>query len=170
MQMDNKNNVLFHEVQRFSALLRLFAVISMLCSIGLAAYGLWLNLSSHITPSLSSLATTAIPGFIIPGLLIALLIFMKLETFVYSDCLCFRFFPFHISFKKFTKAELTECSSCTYNPIREFGGWGIRCGSKRHAYNINGNRGVQITLKDGKRLLIGSQKADDFSHALNSMS
>jgi TATA-box binding protein (TBP) (component of TFIID and TFIIIB) len=53
----------------------------------------------------------------------------------------------------------------------EYGGWGIRCGwHGKKVYNISGNRGVQLVFKNGKRLLIGSQKPDDFANALNLMS
>jgi hypothetical protein len=39
----------------------------------------------------------------------------------------------------------------------EYGGWGIKYGKMGKAYNVSGNRGVQLEFTDGKRLLIGSQ-------------
>lgn len=56
----------------------------------------------------------------------------------------------------------------TYAPIREYGGWGVRRGfSKRGmAYNVSGNRGVQLELADGQRILIGSQRPEELDRAL----
>ena len=55
----------------------------------------------------------------------------------------------------------------TYNPIREYGGWGIRYGLKSKAYNVHGNHGVQLELLNRKRLLIGSQRSEEFANALD---
>ena len=46
------------------------------------------------------------------------------------------------------------------------GGWGFRWGSSGRAYNLRGNRGVQLTLADGGRLLLGSQRADELAAAI----
>jgi hypothetical protein len=34
------------------------------------------------------------------------------------------------------------------------------------AYIVSGNRGVRIELKDGKEVLVGSQKADELARAI----
>ena len=40
---------------------------------------------------------------------------------------------------------------------REYGGWGIRGGLRgTKAYNVSGNRGVELMLADGRTVLIGS--------------
>ena len=48
-----------------------------------------------------------------------------------------------------------------YDPAAEYGGYGIRSGAKGLAYIASGNRGVQIELNDGRKLLIGSQRAGE---------
>ena len=55
----------------------------------------------------------------------------------------------------------------SYNPIREYGGWGIRRGSGGWAYNVSGNRGVQFELTDATRLLIGSERPEEFARAVS---
>ncbi len=45
--------------------------------------------------------------------------------------------------------------------MKEYGGWGIRYGMKGMAYNVSGNRGVQLEFETGKRLLIGSQRPEE---------
>jgi hypothetical protein len=64
----------------------------------------------------------------------------------------------HVKFRPFV----------TYHPIRDYGGWGIRFSltGKGRAYNVSGNRGVLLTLSNGKRLMLGSQRAEELASAI----
>lgn len=53
-----------------------------------------------------------------------------------------------------------------YDPIREYGGWGIRMGLRGRAFNMRGNNGVQLVLRSGTRLLIGSQRPEELAEAI----
>lgn len=53
-----------------------------------------------------------------------------------------------------------------YNPIPEYGGWGIRTGQRGRAFNMRGNEGVQLVLASGKRVLIGSQRPEELARAI----
>ena len=65
---------------------------------------------------------------------------------------------------------MSEYYAREYKPLREYGGWGIRCSLKRgKAYNVSGNKGVQLVFKNGKQLLIGSQKAEALEEAIRSI-
>jgi hypothetical protein len=92
---------------------------------------------------------------------------MNLTIEIRSDGLYFRFFPFHLSFHRIAAEEIKWFEACTYGPIRDYGGWGIRYGRKGKAYNVSGNRGVQLELSKGKHLLVGSQKPEELVEALN---
>jgi hypothetical protein len=46
-----------------------------------------------------------------------------------------------------------------YDPLRDFGGYGFRYGSRGPAYIASGNRGVELELRDNRKVLIGSQDA-----------
>lgn len=89
---------------------------------------------------------------------------MKLLTEVHSDHLHIRFFPFLT--RNIPLSEIVRWEARTYHPIREYGGWGIRYGFKGKAYNVSGNRGVQLELSGGKKLLIGSQRAEELALAI----
>ena len=65
-------------------------------------------------------------------------------------------------------ADIQEAEARTYRPLQEYGGWGIRRRSNRRAYNVSGNSGVEITLHDGRKIMIGSQKAEELALAVNS--
>lgn len=92
--------------------------------------------------------------------------YTRLITEVRGDGLYIRFIPFHRSFRKIPFADIQQAETRTYRPIREYGGWGIRFGPHGRAYNVSGNRGVQLVLAGGKRLLIGSQQPDALLQAI----
>ena len=93
----------------------------------------------------------------------------KLITEVRVDGLYLQFFPFHLSFRKSPVDSLKRYQVRTYRPLPEYGGWGIRYGPKGKAYNVSGNRGVQLEFADGKKLLIGSQRPDELLDAIQVM-
>ena len=96
----------------------------------------------------------------------ALFFFGRLVTEVRDDGIYICFFPFHWTFHRIAFTEVSQYKVRTYRPIREYGGWGIRYGCKGKAYNVSGDRGVQIELLNGKRLLIGSQRAEELWRAI----
>ncbi|MEQ8187089.1 MAG: DUF6141 family protein [Candidatus Eremiobacterota bacterium] len=105
---------------------------------------------------------------LIMGILCPLLFYIcNLTTEVRADGLYFRFFPFQLSFHKINVSDIKTYEVRTYRPIMEYGGWGIRysltCGK---AYNVSGNLGIQLVLKNGSKILFGSQKPEEFVEAL----
>ena len=91
----------------------------------------------------------------------ALLLSGKLVTEVRNDGVYVRFSPFHRSFRRIPFRDLQRSEVRTYRPILEYGGWGIRYGRRGKAYNVGGNRGVELELADGSRLMIGSQRSQE---------
>lgn len=98
-------------------------------------------------------------------LLPALLALLTLSTEVRPDGLHVRFWPL-VRHRHLRPDEIVEATARTYRPIAEYGGWGLRFGRLGTAYNASGNRGVQLSLADGRRLLIGSQRADELAAAI----
>ncbi|MCA9669053.1 MAG: hypothetical protein KC503_25835 [Myxococcales bacterium] len=72
--------------------------------------------------------------------------------------------------RRITFDQIAAFGARTYRPILEYGGWGIRGFSSNRAYNVSGNRGVQLVLDNGDRVLIGSQRADDLARAISEAS
>lgn len=101
------------------------------------------------------------------GLTLPLLFYViNLTTEVRRDGLYVRYFPFHPRFHRIAFDTISRYEARTYSPLKEFGGWGIRWGKASKAYNVSGNHGVQLEFKNGKKLLIGSQRADEFARAM----
>jgi len=92
---------------------------------------------------------------------------MKLVVEVRYDRLYVRFFPF--TTREIMFDEIAAAQARLYAPIREYGGWGIRGISRngaKMAYNAKGSWGVEVELKDGRLIMIGSQKANELEEAL----
>ncbi|MHC4911405.1 MAG: DUF6141 family protein [Planctomycetota bacterium] len=168
--MDDETNVIFREVQRFGLWLRWMIAISMVFAVVIDCFALQEKASQQAPPKILPIILLIAVGILLPIAIAVLFWLLKLQTEVRTDGLYVRFFPFHINFKIFTAEDLSEHYARTYRPILEYGGWGIRCGWRGgRAYNVSGNQGVQLVLKDGKRLLIGSQRAEELAEALNTL-
>jgi hypothetical protein len=91
--------------------------------------------------------------------------YAKLIVTVTDAAVEVRFRPFLTRTIPLSDIEKTEAR--TYAPLREYGGWGVR-GSLRgtRAYNVSGNQGVELTLRDGRKLMLGSQRADHLARAI----
>jgi hypothetical protein len=94
---------------------------------------------------------------------------MKLVTEVRYDGLYVRFFPLQFHSYKISYGEIKNYEVRTYQALKEYGGYGIRYGKKGKAYNVYGNKGIQFEFLDGKCLLIGSQRPEEFMQALASV-
>jgi hypothetical protein len=63
-------------------------------------------------------------------------------------------------------ASVTHVEARRYSPLGEYGGWGIRGWGSNRAYNVSGNRGVELNLVGGRKVMIGSQRADELAQAI----
>jgi hypothetical protein len=167
----NGNNVfVFREEQKFPAWLRWMVYLSMGIAVCVTIFALKEEYAGQNPPGTQELILAIVGGIAVPVLLSALFFLLKLETEIRPDGLYVRFVPFHIHFKRFIRDDLSEYYARRYKPIREYGGWGIRCSFRNgKAYNTSGDRGVQLVLRNGRRLLVGSQKPDELEQAIRSI-
>ena len=91
-------------------------------------------------------------------------VLMRLVTEVRADGVAVRLIPFPTRLIRFE--EIASAEAVTYRPLREYGGWGLRFSRRGRAYSASGNRGVQLVLTDGRRVLIGSHRADELEAAI----
>lgn len=97
---------------------------------------------------------------------IVLLYYLRLETTIDTQGIHYKFFP--IPKKLIPWHEIEECYVRQYSPLREYGGWGIRFGFSGKAYNVKGNKGIQVKLKSGKKILFGTQNETEVKNVINS--
>ncbi|WP_375559992.1 hypothetical protein ACE193_20080 [Bernardetia sp. OM2101] len=92
------------------------------------------------------------------GVLILITVLLSLKIKVFSESIQITMLPFVIN-KTIKKSDILKAEDVKYNPILDWGGWGIRLNFKGIAYNMYGNRGVKLTMKSGRIILLGSQKS-----------
>lgn len=99
----------------------------------------------------------------------AIIFIFKLTTRIDEIGIHYKFFPFILKFKIIKWSEIEKAYIRTYNPIGDYGGWGLKGGwskSKGKAVNVSGDTGIQLVLKTGKKLLIGTQKVNEAKNVL----
>jgi hypothetical protein len=164
----NEGQTIFREVQGFR---QWWIWLLLLFVTGLAWYGavqqvvLKKPFGSNPAPDAILIMIWAVFGVLFPLLFYSL----RLVTEVKVDGLYIRFFPLQFHQHKISLGEIKEYEIRSYSALREYGGYGIRYGKNGKAYNVSGSRGVQFEFQDGKRLLVGSQKPEEFFSALASV-
>jgi hypothetical protein len=89
----------------------------------------------------------------------------RLVTTVDAEGISVRFWPFYKRTIPFS--EIESAAARRYNPIREYGGWGIRGWTReKMALSTVGRDGVELTLKDGQHLMVGSGRAQELAQAI----
>jgi hypothetical protein len=89
----------------------------------------------------------------------------QLRTRVFSDAVEVSWGLAEVVRKRIPFEEIQEVRPVTYSPIKEFGGWGLRHGGrKKRAWNIRGDRAVLLTLGDGTRFYLGSDRPERATH------
>jgi hypothetical protein len=147
--------VLFEERQR---MIRSPVGIVLLVVLVVTTASVLIQVAEALTPGIAL-------ALLIPIAVVALTLATELRLTVVSGAVRIRFFP--LMTRTIEKSAIAGIEARTYRPIREYGGWGIRFGlGGRRAYSISGNRGVELTLMDGKKVMIGSQRADELATVL----
>lgn len=155
---------IFTERQAFRSPFILFPVIAI--SLGLIllfGFGLYAQIVldkpfGNNPMSNTGLIVASVLVFVAACAVTALMLVMRLDTRIDREAISFRFVPFHRSWKTIRRKEIADMKVTTYNPVGDYGGWGIGSGKKGKAYNVKGNKGLLINLKTGKSILIGTQK------------
>jgi len=110
-------------------------------------------------------------GCMLPLLIILFFINIKLHTTIDETGIHYRFAPIHRKMRDIPWIEVEKAYMRTYSPIKEYGGWGIRSGLAKtgNAYNISGDKGLQLELKNGKKVLIGTSQPAEIDKALKDL-
>ncbi len=93
--------------------------------------------------------------------------YMKIE--ISTNGFHYRYIPFHRSEKNILPKDVSSYEIVDVKPIRDYGGWGIRynISGKGKGYIFSGNKGVRFTLRDNKKILFTTEKAESMELALN---
>ncbi|MGD9347905.1 MAG: DUF6141 family protein [Candidatus Aminicenantes bacterium] len=160
------NDVLFREVQRFRQLwIWVFVIFLMV----LAWYSFIQQIVSKVPFGTRPAPDLVVIGmWILFGLIFPVMVYTAgLTTEVRGDGIHIRFIPFHRRFRTMPLEAIQSYEARTYRPLKEYGGWGIRYGAEGKAYNVSGNRGVQLFLLSGRKILLGSQHPEGLVLAID---
>ena len=165
--MKATHTVLFREVQRFRDVWWVMVLV-----FGIAAMQWWLFLGQIIggAPMGNRPAPDAVVLLIWLLFGVGLPVFfllLRLEVVVNPGAVVIRFAP--LVTRVIDRREIAGVDVVTYRPLGEFGGWGIRGWGGRVAYNVRGNKGVELVLHDGRRVVIGSQRAVELASAISAI-
>lgn len=90
---------------------------------------------------------------------------IHLDIAVDAEAVRVRYFPFVR--RSIPLTDIARVEARHYAPVREYGGWGIKGWSRRKiAYNLRGDEGVDLTLVDGRRVLLGTQRPLELAAAI----
>ena len=127
----------------------------------------WVILLLPIIMTMSfSLPPNSGPIVIIVLAIPLLFYFLELRVQVNEQGLHYQFFPFHFRSYSVKKSDIEKIEALKYRPLGDYGGWGIRYGFKGKCYNVQGNLGVKVFLKNGSYILFGSQRHKELEKSL----
>ncbi|HEV2249826.1 MAG TPA: hypothetical protein VGT60_04885 [Candidatus Limnocylindria bacterium] len=143
----------FHEEQRFRESW-LWLVIAIPIT-----FAVWRIV---VTPGASASAAIAIVLVGIgAGLLLAL---ARLETTVTADRVVVRFHGLWPT-RTIGLDDIAAVAPMRYT-MWDSGGWGVHFGLAGMTYNVSGNDGVHFVLRDGRRILVGTQRPAELEAAV----
>jgi len=152
----------FQETQRFN---QWWMVLIAFAMTGLMSYALIQQLVFDIpfgNRPASDTVLVLIAVFVFA--LFGLLQFISLRTTIDASGIRIKFHPFGGKVFKWEDVERYEVLNYGF-----VGGWGIRPWTRYGTvYNVKGNMGLAIQLRNGKKYLIGTQKADELRSVLQS--
>ena len=160
------SEILFSEKQRFT---QWWLWILLLGINGLLLAGLFYQIGTgrHFgSKPVSNTALLLVAGSTL--LLTALFLSFRLETVLKTEGIYVRFVPLHSKAHFYPWNSLSHCYLRQYSPLKEYGGWGIRYSpfGKGTAFNISGNKGLQLETTAGKKILIGTRRSEQITAVL----
>jgi len=179
--------VYYKEVQKFGSIPLYFSMgLIYLFTMGFFFYALIDEFVYHGNAIKGHMS----PGGLVVGTVLLLVIILvsayllfgsKLIIEITAKSINYRFPPFINKNIIVDKESISSWEIRKYRPIKEYGGWGIRYSPKKKvlygkkvakknsAVNVKGNIGLQLVLKNGERLLIGTQRQDAIRRAMKKM-
>lgn len=111
-------------------------------------------------------------SFLIIFLAAIFIFLMRLNTKIDEKGVGYQFYPFHRNYKILYWKDINAIYVRKYLAIREYGGWGFKSGifnirGRGVAYSVKGDKGIQIVLNNGKKILIGTQKENEAKRVIN---
>lgn len=114
-----------------------------------------IEVSKAVKESSGSFEDVALIVFI-EALVFTFLFTGRLESKLDEHGISYRLFPFQLKTRFISWNEINSAQVRKYDPLGEYWGWGIKGTRKNRAITIANDVGLQLELKNGRKLLIGT--------------
>jgi hypothetical protein len=94
------------------------------------------------------------------SLVLTLILNIKLETRIDYSGIHFRYLPFIRKWRLIPKNSIISTGVISFNPLLDFGGWGMKTNKTTKLFNITGDQGLLIESNGSKKILLGTLKAE----------
>ncbi|MBN2639647.1 MAG: hypothetical protein JXR65_11245 [Bacteroidales bacterium] len=182
--MKSPTRIYYKEEQSMRSSPSIWALyVGFLATVGIMAFGLYqqLILDKPFGNHPTSNANLEIIFAVILVFFTAIIFFisrLKLITIIDEQGIKIGFFPHLMKVKSIAKEKISRYEVRKYRPFIEYGGWGLHSRGKGGpirrrrwgiAYNVKGNMGLQLYLKYGAKILIGTQNPSGIERAMNKL-
>jgi len=118
-----------------------------------------------------ALIWSSILSFVLVSAVFIFILGGNLVTEIWSDGIRYKFTPLIRKVKYISLTDISSVEVAEYNPIMEFGGWGLRkrLFTRKTAYNIKGRIGIRVVMKNGSQVMFGTQKREEMKRAVEKM-
>lgn len=95
----------------------------------------------------------------------------RLTTRIDDLTVSYKYTPYNWNQKIFRWSDIEQFELRTYSPISEYGGYGYRKNffKKKTCVSVSGKTGLELHLKNGKKIMIGTQREADIKTFLNKL-
>lgn len=104
--------------------------------------------------------------FGIMSLVLTLIFNIKLETRIDEQGIHYRYLPFIRKWRLIRKESILSAEVISFNPLLDYGGWGMKGNRTTKLFNITGDQGLLIDKGETKKILLGTLKVKELKSFL----
>ena len=119
----------------------------------------------------NGLIWSSIISFVVVSTIFIFILNGSLVTEIWTDGIRYKFTPLIRKMRHIPLEQIIDVEVAKYRPVLEFGGWGWRRRllSRKTAFNVSGNIGIRVTLKNRSQILFGTHQQEEMKRALEKM-
>jgi hypothetical protein len=171
------SRLIYREEQSFrqtiAPWLMLATIIVLVGGFGMSFYQqLYLGHPNGEEPmSNNGLIWSSIVSFAVVSTVFIFILNGSLVTEIWSDGIRYKFTPLIRKMRHIPIEQIIDVEVAKYRPILEFGGWGWRRRllTRKTAFNVSGNLGIRVTLKNRSQILFGTHQQEEMRRAIEKM-
>jgi len=151
---------IFKEEQRFT---QWWVIVLFIALNGIFLFGIYKQIILKTPFGDSPMSNSGLIASSIGFLILTIFFFaLKLKTRIDESGIYYKFSPIQTNFRKKSWKEIKSVNLIKFNPILDYGGWGI----KGNSYTVKGSIGIKIQYKNNTSFLIGTQNKEDVKRVI----